>query len=176
MECMPHRKLRETKQQPSMLPGPAVPGCCLVSFHFLCNIHSIHSVQVGKSFVAASWESRLSRGIHLELQDFSPFPSIFHVDLIRMIKDWRKLPRSRLMSNDREPWEPNPLHVTRGIRNPGVRQCLCFCTVDFWSSLAYESAEQKPKHCLTPGFLIPLHVTNYSSSEMAKLVLQGSVV
>ena len=24
---------------------------------------------------------------------------------------------------------------------------------DFWSSLAYESAEQKPQHCLTPGFL-----------------------
>ena len=31
-----------------------------------------------------------------------------------------------------------------------------FCTADFWSSFAYESAEQKPKHCLTPGFLIPL--------------------
>ena len=32
---MAHRKWKETKQQPSMLPGPAVPGCCLVSFHFL---------------------------------------------------------------------------------------------------------------------------------------------
>ena len=42
------------------------------------------------------------------------------------------------------------------IRNPGVRQFLGFCTADFLSSLAYESAEQKPKHCLTPGFLIPL--------------------
>ena len=31
----------------------------------------------------------------------------------------------------------------RGIRNPGFRQCLGFCTADFWSSLAYESAEQK---------------------------------
>ena len=39
MECMSHRKRRETKQQPSMLLGPAVPGCCLVSFHFLCDIH-----------------------------------------------------------------------------------------------------------------------------------------
>ena len=28
-----------------------------------------------------------------------------------------------------------------GIRNPGVRQCLSFGTADFWSSLAYESAE-----------------------------------
>ena len=44
--------------------------------------------------------------------------------------------------------------IGRGIRNPGVKQCLGFCTADFWSSLAYESAEQKPKHCLTPGFLI----------------------
>ena len=41
MECMSHRKQRETKQQPSMLPGPAVPGCCFVSF---CFPHSIHSV------------------------------------------------------------------------------------------------------------------------------------
>ena len=44
----------------------------------------------------------------------------------------------------------------RDIKNPGVRQCLGFCIADFWSSLAYESAEQKPNHCLTPGFLIPL--------------------
>ena len=35
MGWMANRKWRETKQQPSMLPGPAVPGCCLVSFHFL---------------------------------------------------------------------------------------------------------------------------------------------
>ena len=31
-----------------------------------------------------------------------------------------------------------------------------FCKADFLSSLAYESAEQEPKHYLTPGFLIPL--------------------
>ena len=38
-----------------------------------------------------------------------------------------------------------------------LRQCLGFCAAtDFLSSLAYESAEQKPKHCLTPGFMIPL--------------------
>ena len=46
--------------------------------------------------------------------------------------------------------------MSRGIRNPGVRQCLGFSTSEFWSSSAYESAEQKPKHCLTTGFLIPL--------------------
>ena len=43
MEWMSHRKRRETKQ--SMFPCPAVPGCCLVSFCCLCNIHSIHPVQ-----------------------------------------------------------------------------------------------------------------------------------
>ena len=30
-----HRKWKETKQQQSQLPGTAVPGCSLVSFHFL---------------------------------------------------------------------------------------------------------------------------------------------
>ena len=39
-----------------------------------------------------------------------------------------------------------------------------FCTADFWSSLAYESAEQKPKHCLTPGYLIPLKIIDLPSS------------
>ena len=38
---MAHRKWTEFKQQPSMLPGSAVPGCCLVSFHFLWAIHPI---------------------------------------------------------------------------------------------------------------------------------------
>ena len=32
---MAHRKWKETKQQPSLLTGPAVPGCSLLSFHFL---------------------------------------------------------------------------------------------------------------------------------------------
>ena len=41
IECMSHRKRRKTKQQPSMLPCPAVTDCCLVSFHFLCDIHSV---------------------------------------------------------------------------------------------------------------------------------------
>ena len=41
---MTHGKWRETKQQPSMLPGPAMRGCCLVSFCFLCDIHSIHFI------------------------------------------------------------------------------------------------------------------------------------
>ena len=41
---MAHRKWKESKQQPSKLPGPAVPGCCLISFHFLWAIHPIRPV------------------------------------------------------------------------------------------------------------------------------------
>ena len=33
---------------------------------------------------------------------------------------------------------------------------LGFCTADFWPALAYESAKQKPKHCLTWDFLSAL--------------------
>ena len=51
MEWMLHRKQRETKQQPSMLPSLAVTGCCLVSFCFLCDIHSIHSVKDGQTML-----------------------------------------------------------------------------------------------------------------------------
>ena len=39
-----HRKWKETNQQPSMLPGPAVPGCCSVSFHILWAILSMSTV------------------------------------------------------------------------------------------------------------------------------------
>ena len=35
---------KETKQQPSMLHGPAVPGSCLVSFHILWAILSMCTV------------------------------------------------------------------------------------------------------------------------------------
>ena len=42
---MAHGKWKETKQQPSMFPGPAVPGCCLVYFHILWAILSTSTVQ-----------------------------------------------------------------------------------------------------------------------------------
>ena len=35
--------------------------------------------------------------------------------------------------------------LLRADRKSQVRQCLSFCTADFWSLLAYKSAEQ-PKH------------------------------
>ena len=42
---MAHRKWKETKLQLSMLLGPAVLDCCLVSFHFLWAILSTSTVQ-----------------------------------------------------------------------------------------------------------------------------------
>ena len=39
--------------------------------------------------------------------------------------------------------------ICRGSDKSQVRQCLDFCTADFWYSLAYESVKQYPKHCLT---------------------------
>ena len=41
---MDHRKWKESKQQPSMLPFLAEPGCCLIYFHFLWAIHPIRPV------------------------------------------------------------------------------------------------------------------------------------
>ena len=38
--------------------------------------------------------------------------------------------------------------ISGADRKSQVGQCLDFCTADFWSLLAFESAEQKPKHCL----------------------------
>ena len=46
---MAHRKWKESKQQPSMLPGPAVPGCCYISFHFLWAILCPQAVQISRS-------------------------------------------------------------------------------------------------------------------------------
>ena len=44
MGWMSHRNWKETKQQPSMFPGPAVSGCCSISFHYLWAIDPIHPV------------------------------------------------------------------------------------------------------------------------------------
>ena len=49
MGWMAHRKWKESKQQPSMLPGPAVRGCCLISFHFLWAIRPIFGAWFGTS-------------------------------------------------------------------------------------------------------------------------------
>ena len=48
MEWMSHRKQKETKQQPGTAGPGNMLGCCLVSLHFLCDIHFIHPVQRAK--------------------------------------------------------------------------------------------------------------------------------
>ena len=49
--------------------------------------------------------------------------------------------------------------ISRADRKSQVRQCLGFCTAELWSRLAYESAEQNLKHCLTWDFLSALILT-----------------
>ena len=61
--------------------------------------------------------------------------------------------------------EDHQRDMIRGTRNPGVRQCLGFCSDDSEANEDQESAVQKPKHCLTPGFLIPLDMINYASMK-----------
>jgi len=61
--------------------------------------------------------------------------------------------------------------MARGSEKSQVRQCLDFCTAYFQSSLACESAGQKPKHCLTWDFSQPLLmagwlITKKSSSDI----------
>ena len=53
---MAHRKWKDTKQQPSMLPGPAVPGSSLVSFHFLWAILCPQAVLPLSRNILTSWE------------------------------------------------------------------------------------------------------------------------
>ena len=49
---MAHRKWKEIKQQPSLLPGPAVPGSCLVSFHFLWAILCPQAVLISNQILS----------------------------------------------------------------------------------------------------------------------------
>ena len=74
---MAHRKWKEIKQQPGMLPGPAVPGCCLVSFHILWAILSTSTVVRGPKFTqtifgqALTFKSKLhnDRGLRLYISN-----------------------------------------------------------------------------------------------------------
>ena len=54
MGWLAHRKWKEIKQQPSMLPGPAVPISCLASFNFRWAIHPIRPVVYISALATAS--------------------------------------------------------------------------------------------------------------------------
>ena len=51
---MAHKKWKEIKQQPSLLPGPAVPGCSLVYFHFLWAILCPQAVALSELTLVSS--------------------------------------------------------------------------------------------------------------------------
>ena len=68
---MAHRKWRETKQLSSVLPGPAVLGCCLISFRFLWAIHPIRPVEMWYSlkFEVSHRRREISRHNCITTQD-----------------------------------------------------------------------------------------------------------
>ena len=70
---MAHRKRREIKQQPSPLPDPAVPGCSLVSFHFMWEIlcpQAVVTISVRRHKTHHSSTGRLSVTLP---RTFSPY-------------------------------------------------------------------------------------------------------
>ena len=58
--------------------------------------------------------------------------------------------------------------ITRADRKSQFRQCLGFGTANFFCLLAYESAEQKPKHCLTWDFLSALIIAKFFLGRRAR--------
>ena len=74
------RKWKETKRQPSMLPGPAVPGCSLVSFHILWAILSTSTVEHCYSkytLIVSFLETCPARSFIQHLPPVSPFSILF---------------------------------------------------------------------------------------------------
>ena len=66
-----------------------------------------------------------------------------------------------------------PLSILyKGCKKEQVRQWLEFCTADFWSSLAEESAVQKPKYGLTWYFLSVLYWPGDKVSQLVDRQLE----
>ena len=105
---MAHRKLKETKQQPGTA-GPAnMLGCCLVSFHFRCDIHPIcpvddiftlNSIPMNKadptSFEALKWENFPSKTDRTEPINSLLPPLPHRWSLFRSSSSSRRSARSR---------------------------------------------------------------------------------
>ena len=51
--------------------------------------------------------------------------------------------------------------IYQGLWEVPSKAMFGFFTADFWSSFAYESAEEKPKHCLTWDFLSALRMIRW---------------
>ena len=86
---MANKKWKEIKLQPSMLPGPAVPGSCLASFHFRWAIHPIRPVQL------ILGPCRSMNQLYTEVQlDSTPEIEVFHMQFERCAKIERGLSNS----------------------------------------------------------------------------------
>ena len=69
------RKWKESKQRASILPGPAVPGCCLISLHFLwlstpSALYNNKPLSLENSpfFSFSGWRVECTQEIHLFIQ------------------------------------------------------------------------------------------------------------
>ena len=68
VDSLPHRKWKEIKQQPSMLPGPAVPGCCFSFFPFPVG-HPLHPPCTSQYMVFPyEWKTYLRLIVNKHLQ------------------------------------------------------------------------------------------------------------
>ena len=83
-----HRKWKETKQQPSLLPGSAVPDCSLVYFHYLwANILSAGcTVVCGYSDTLGDWQKCHSNRLSVS-KDFSCKEVLFREQKIVTVAD-----------------------------------------------------------------------------------------
>ena len=70
MEWMSHRKWRDTKQQPGTGGPGNILGCCLVSLRFLCDLHTIHNVEIALTLLLRPDFLRLFFRLLLDLEDF----------------------------------------------------------------------------------------------------------
>ena len=97
---MTHRKWKESKQQPSMLPGPAVPGCCLVSFHILWAILSTSTIGKEKPLNrSATTTVRLKREVETKFCDHAgPLRDVGLAHRARRLRHHRRPRRRRELS------------------------------------------------------------------------------
>ena len=116
---MAHRKWKETKQQPSLLPDPAVPGCSLFSFHFLSAILCLQAVYywlrinsllwkflkkidsrlfgvgIDQALLGTSWHSATSLATHT-----APLPPRFEIVEASVLMQRPSYPTETVLSNN----------------------------------------------------------------------------
>ena len=104
---MANRKWKETKQEPSMLPGPAVPDCSLLSFHFLWQsyVRRLYQEVTAKhfkllhmilpQFVIRNLLFLRQRAAHILGRYFSSFPCLGNVEMAKDFPEMLKFDRER---------------------------------------------------------------------------------